>query len=317
MKRLSCFFLFIFCLSTFAVPREKAGDDNAGLVKYLETVRTALHSLHREKLPPMPGDWLTEHNESGETFDQYRAAGPITAEGKRNKIYIQPLGEFTTTQRKILRLTAGFIGYYFALPVKVKEDIPLSVMPQRGRRVHDIFGWKQIHSGYILARVLKPRLPEDAAAYIAITASDLWPGKGWNFVYGQAHLKWRVAVLSINRNGDPDKSKADYQLCLLRTLKTATHETGHMFSIKHCTAYECNMCGRNNREESDRSPMALCPQCLCKLHWATGADLPARFKKLASFCNRMELFAEAAIYKNSIRVLGEISKNGPAPKPIH
>ena len=44
-------------------------------------------------------------------------------------------------------------------------------------------------------------------------------------------------------------------------LITATHETGHMFSMLHCTAYECCMCGSNHREESDRRPVYLCPEC--------------------------------------------------------
>jgi hypothetical protein len=27
--------------------------------------------------------------------------------------------------------------------------------------------------------------PADALAYLALTASDLWPGEGWNFVFGR------------------------------------------------------------------------------------------------------------------------------------
>ena len=48
---------------------------------------------------------------------------------------------------------------------------------------------KQILTTHVLGEVLKPRLPKDAAAYIAFTASDLWPGEGWNFVFGQATLR--------------------------------------------------------------------------------------------------------------------------------
>jgi WD40 repeat protein len=38
--------------------------------------------------------------------------------------------------------------------------------------------------GYILHEVLEPQRPTDALAYLALTGSDLWPGKGWNFVFG-------------------------------------------------------------------------------------------------------------------------------------
>jgi archaemetzincin len=151
--------------------------------------------------------------------------------------------------------------------------------------------------------VLRPNLPDDAAALIAFTASDLWPGKGWNFVYGQASLRHRVGIWSINRNGDPGEGEEEFKLCLRRTLKTAAHETGHMFSIKHCIAHECNMCGRNNRAESDRSPLYLCPQCVAKVCWATETDVVERYQKLARFCNENSLAEEEQFYSRSIAVL--------------
>ena len=136
-------------------------------------------------------------------------------------------------------------------------------------------------------------LPADAAAYIAFTASDLWPGAGWNFVFGQASLRERVGVWSIHRNGDPAESEASFRLCLLRTMKTAVHETGHIFSMRHCTAYECCMCGSNHRAESDRRPVLLCPECMAKVCWATRTDPIARYEKLAEFC-RTHGLADAA-----------------------
>jgi archaemetzincin len=158
---------------------------------------------------------------------------------------------------------------------------------------------EQVLTGYVLDKVLRPRLPEDAAAYIAFTASDLWPGEGWNFVFGEASLKGRVGVWSLYRNGEPDKSDADFRLCLLRTLKTATHETSHMFSIEHCTLYECNMCGSNNREESDRRPLCLCPEDLAKVCWAARTDPVERCRELAAFCEAQGLDAEAAYYRRA------------------
>ena len=50
-----------------------------------------------------------------------------------------------------------------------------------------------------------------------------------------------------------------------RCTKVLTHETGHLFGIRHCIHYECLMCGCNHREEFDRHPIHLCPVCLRKL----------------------------------------------------
>src|SRR5690606_34426241 len=134
-------------------------------------------------------------------------------------------------------------------------------------------------------------------AMIAFTASDLWPGEGWNYVFGQASLSDRVGVWSIHRHGDPDAGETEFRECLLRAMKVATHETGHMFSMQHCTKYECNMCGSNNRAESDRRPVEVCPECLAKLCWATDCDPAARFSKLAEFCKQQGLQAELKLYE--------------------
>ena len=38
------------------------------------------------------------------------------------------------------------------------------------------------------------------------------------------------------------------------------HETGHMFSMRHCTKYECLMSGTNHLNETDRRPIDACPE---------------------------------------------------------
>jgi archaemetzincin len=259
--------------------------------------------LHTKLGKPRPGDWLAEHEEPGQTFRQYVRSHPIKSDGQRRIIYVQPLGEFNPTQEKIVRQTAEFMGIYFGLPVKIREGLPLELIPQEARRKHPQWGMDQILTPYVLHGVLWPRLPKDAAAFIALTASDLWPGQGWNFVFGQASLARRVGVWSLYRFGDPDQSDEAYRLCLRRTLKTATHETGHMFSMMHCTLYECNMCGSNHLAESDRHSLALCPHCLAKLCHATGVDPARRYEKLIGFCKTHGLKPEQEFYQKSLDAL--------------
>ncbi len=239
----------------------------------------------------------------GQTFSEYVQSKPVTPCEERRVIYVQPLGEFTDGQRKVVELTAEFIGLYFALPVEVKEDLPSSLVPAEARRRHPSWGMEQMLTSYVLQEVLEPRRPDDAAAYIAFTATDLWPGRGWNFVFGQASLRERVGVWSVYRNGDPDRSEEDFRLCLLRTMKTGAHEIAHMFSMLHCTAYECGMCGSNSRQESDRRPLALCPECMAKVCWATAAGPLERYGKLAAFCAEHGLEAEAGFYEKCVSAL--------------
>ncbi|MGD0088437.1 MAG: archaemetzincin [Planctomycetota bacterium] len=261
-----------------------------------------LRPLHLPIHKPGPHDWLANHAEPGQTFNEYLACEPVTLEGTRRVLYIQPLGKFTPTQRKIVTLSAAFMAIYFNTEVKVNEDLPLALVPAQHQRLSRGFG-TQLRTGYVLDKLLKPRLPEDAAACIAFTAADLYPEDDWNFVFGQASLYQRVGVWSLARYGDPDASPADFRLCLLRTLKVATHETGHMFSMSHCILYECNMNGSNHLQESDQAPLALCPECQAKLCWATRADPLVQFRKLAEFCQDQGLKDEQASYEKSRQTL--------------
>jgi archaemetzincin len=134
---------------------------------------------------------------------------------------------------------------------------------------------------------------------LALTSTDLWPGDGWNFVFGQASLRDRVGVWSTARFGDAEKSA---QLLLRRVLHVATHETGHIFGIKHCTAYECCMNGANHQVEGDRSPLAFCCECDAKLAWAANANTKDRATKLAEFMKKIQ-FPQESEHWNKLATL--------------
>jgi archaemetzincin len=68
------------------------------------------------------------------------------------------------------------------------------------------------------------------------------------------------------------------------------------------------MCGSNSRAEGDRRPLALCPECLAKVCWATQTDPAARYEKLQAFCAKHTLAAEAAFYKKSLAALRQAAR---------
>jgi len=275
------------------------GPDLNGIRAAVERIRP----LHSRLGKPKPGEWLAQHQEPGQTFDEYRACKPNRPDAQRKTMYIQPLGEFTATQQRIVNETADLLARFYGHPVRQLDPLGSSIVPETARRVHPSWGDKQILTTYVLDEVLKPRRPKDAIAVLALTASDLWPGKGWNFVFGQASLTDRVGVWSLYRNGDPDTGEADYTLCLRRTLKTATHETGHMLGMLHCTAYTCGMNGSNHRAESDSRPLDFCPECVQKLWWACGTDPVKRCESLREFAQQHKLEEEAEFWKQCIERL--------------
>jgi archaemetzincin len=260
----------------------------------------AVRPPHAPLGPPGPGDWLASFPEPGQTFDQYLACDPRTPRGERRAIYIQPLGDFTPEQERVVALTADFMGRYFGVPVTLRERLPLDIVPHDQRRMNGTH--EQVCTGYVTQTILKPRLPADAAALIALTSSDLWPCNDWNYVFGQASLVDRVGVYSMARFGVP-VGDAAFRVVLLRTLKIATHETGHMFSIVHCSAYSCNMQGTMSLDETDRHPLELCPECMAKVCWASGYDPETRFARLAEFCRERGLDRERLFYERSLEAL--------------
>ena len=269
----------------------------------------ALAPLHRELDPAKPGEWLAEHPEKGQTFAEYLAQAPVIPDppggpGKRRHLDVQILGPLTDGQRRVVNLASDYLGRFYGLPMRRQPDLPLSVVPAKARRNHPSWGTPQILTHHILDRILRPHLADDAMASLCLTASDLWPGEGWNFVFGQASLEERIGVWSIHRHGDPDADADSFQLALLRALKVAVHETGHMFSIRHCTAYRCVMNGSNSLDESDRGPLWLCPECMAKVAWATGVDPRERYRVLVTFAKEHHLEAEAAHFLRSLELLG-------------
>jgi archaemetzincin len=270
----------------------------------LGALAARLATLHQRKVAPGPSDWLAHHAEAGQTFREWRDQDPVlpdleTGPNHRHWLYVQPLGALPGARARIVRLASEYLELFFGLPVRTRHSLPLSLVPPEARRIHPTQRSPQILSGFVLDRLLAPRLPEDAAAYISFTAADLWPGEGWNFVFGQASLRDRVGVWSVARYGDPDAGEAAFREVLARTLKVAVHETGHMFSMRHCTAYECVMNGVNNQDESDRSPLWLCPECLAKVLLATGQDATTRYERLAAFAQAQGLEREAAMFRAS------------------
>jgi archaemetzincin len=273
--------------------------DDVLLPAYMEQMEK-IRPLFTKKAAPEPGDWLASHTEPGQTFAQYRTITPNRPTPVRKKIYLQAIGAFTVEQERVIDTLRGFMGIVFGLEIALMPPLGLEKIPAAAQRTNGFTNQRQLLSTHILYQILKPNRPADAVAVLAITNEDLWPGKDWNFVFGQASLGDRVGVWSTARMGDPVKES---QLFLRRVLQVAVHETGHMFGIKHCIAYECCMNGANHQGESDRTPLVFCAECDAKLWWACKLDVPKRAKELHEFADKYQLKSDAAQWKHIAEAL--------------
>ena len=233
---------------------------------------------------PKPGDWLAEHYETGQTYDDFINSKTSPLDKIRSKIYLQPLGEFPKGQIPLLDRLREYAAAYFAMEVEVLPCLSLSDS-NLTTRINPYTNNRQILTHDVLA-ILKNEVPSDAFCVLAITIEDLYPNPSWNFVFGQASLSERVGVYSFARY-DPafygEKRSKDYEKILLRrSCKVLVHETGHIFGLKHCIYFKCVLNGSNHLRESDSRPMHLCPLCLRKLQYSIGFDVISRYVNL--FC---------------------------------
>lgn len=305
MKKLWIILIFLMTCSCFQTdpppepqiaPTLSESQINEGQIAKLIKTKDAIAPFFVKMSAPQKGDWLEKVPEAGETFEEYLKNKPILPTAEKRTIYIQPIGKFSDKQRKVLLLTASYMRVFYNLPVQLKPEKPMGNVPPKLTRKNQYSGQRQIETTYFLDELLPEMIPKDAAALICLTTSDLYPKEGWSFVFGQANLRGRVGVWSLYRLGNPEKSEADYNLFLARTLKIAMHETGHMFSMRHCTKYECLMSGTNNLNETDRRPIDVCPECLAKIGWAMNYDPAERYTKLAKFWREQNSPEEAQMF---------------------
>jgi archaemetzincin len=130
------------------------------------------------------------------------------------------------------------------------------------------FAWdarRQQYGSIPVMEMLVRECPPDAWKLLAVTERDLFIPV-LTFVYGQAQLAGRVAVISLARlrqefYGLP----ADREIFVQRAVKEALHESGHMFGLVHCTDGRCAMSLATNIRQIDSKHAEFCAACAARL----------------------------------------------------
>ncbi|KMQ58667.1 Zn-dependent protease [Chryseobacterium angstadtii] len=274
----SIFYLFILLLFFSCHKKEKS---------YIETI--SLNDVQLSKA--RPGDWRYAHDEKIQTFEDFQKLKKIKPEPGKNTIYLQPVGEFNTLQKKEIELTREYLSKYFQLEVKILPVLPNSVFPKSARRISK-YGQEQILAGYVLDSLLIKRKPEDALVLMGITEKDLFPKPEWNYVFGMASYETGTGVTSLYRFSDGNLSASNFNESLERLIKISSHEIGHMFGISHCLNANCVMNGTNTLPETDFHFARACSLCQLKLNASLRYDHQKRLTDLKQFFEKQHLNSE-------------------------
>ena len=115
------------------------------------------------------------------------------------------------------------------------------------------------HSSTAILKWLVGRA-QAARRTLAITDADLFIPV-LTFVYGEAQLGGRAAVVSTARLASDNGFRPDRPLMRERTLKETVHEIGHTFGLIHCGEPTCVMSRSVNLAQVDAKDPALCADC--------------------------------------------------------
>lgn len=259
---------------------------------------------------PKSGDWLAEHQETGQTFDQFKQQNWKQPDSSCNTMYLQPQGRFPDNKSPSLELLREYVENYYTIRVNINNPLYLK-KHKITIRINPYSRNIQILTSDVL-NILRKKLPKDAFCLMGISMEDLYPNPSWNFVFGQASLQDRIGVYSFARyhpafyREKPDKNFM--HTLLKRSCKVLVHEIGHMFGLSHCIYFHCIMNGSNHLQESDSRPLHLCPVCLHKLHYSIGLDITERYQKLHNFYQQHGFTDEADTITNRLDYILDINK---------
>ncbi len=251
---------------------------------------------------PKEGDWLFDHKEPGQLFDKYKIQKTLKPNDSLATIYLKPIGNFDSLQKKVLQLTTEFVSICFGskailLPIEVD-----SLVNKKYKRIRQD-GNTQILASYVLDSLVLNKFPKDGLVCMALTQKDLFPKPEWNFVFGLAYYNRGCAVSSIYRLENRTHNNPRFEIFLKRLMSISTHEIGHMFGIQHCTKALCTMNGSNSLRETDKQPNRFCSECQKKLTFNFKYNNKERLQKMLKFFKENNLMTDynliAKDYKDS------------------
>jgi archaemetzincin len=164
----------------------------------------------------------------------------------------------------------------YLLPVGTPEDEVLGELEQRLQQIltweirrhapllMPITAFNATRNQYEALHIMRAAfdvIPADATRMLAVMEEDLSIPM-LTFVFGQAQLSGRIALMSLARLRQEFYGMARHpELLKTRALKEALHELGHTFGLVHCPTASCLMALANDIQHVDGKENDFCGGC--------------------------------------------------------
>lgn len=166
------------------------------------------------------------------------------------KIKIIPIGSLNS---HVLDYLKRILSKRFKIDTEVSSQLSIDVFKKNDLR-DQYLSTSMLHT---LADMKRSK----SNALLGVTDVDLYV-PSLNFIFGEANLLNRVAVISIIRLRQSFYGlKDDNEVLLKREGKEAVHELGHIFNLKHCHIPKCVMFFSNSLKDTDVKGDDLCDNC--------------------------------------------------------
>ncbi|MGQ9619202.1 MAG: archaemetzincin family Zn-dependent metalloprotease [Candidatus Aminicenantia bacterium] len=170
------------------------------------------------------------------------------------KVYLLKIGEVEDFVIEFLEKNLKDVYPFVFVSKEVELNLDSAYNPIR----------RQFLSTPILLQLDKNK-PKDAFMVLGIIDHDIY-ANGLNFIFGEAELAKKIAIISIKRLREDFYGKRENSLLLkVRALKEAVHELGHLFGISHCSNPLCVMFFSNSLLDTDRKLYKFCNSCRSKV----------------------------------------------------
>ena len=176
--------------------------------------------------------------------------------GSKRKILVALIGD---VDKEVVKSLSRNLRDVISCDVEILEPVEIPEHAYNPSR-------DQFHSTEMLSRLRRRvfrRGQESNAStrLLGVTSVDLYI-PGLDFVFGEADLPGRTAIISLKRLREEFYSREpDSEILLERATREAVHGLGHTLGLGHCINELCVMHPSGRVEVIDKKESAFCQRC--------------------------------------------------------